>query len=594
MAGSVEELLAGARRLGAHRPDDARSSAGFERVEVDGEPCLVKYVHPEQDFTMRVSGDIGCRPRRVWQAGLMDAAPELIDHATLGAAPWGANGWGVALLMRDVSADLIPVGGEPVTEEQHLAFLDAIAGLSARFWGWEDDLELLPHRLRWSFFGRDQLDGEAALGWPEAVPKLAAEGWARFDRRAPADVVDVVEALRRDPQPLSIAIRTTPQTFLHGDWKYGNLGYGTDGRVILLDWAYPGQGPVAHELAWYLALNRARLPAGHTKETTIADLRSALQRHGVDTHGWWDRQLVLCLLGAVVQFGWEKAYGDDEELGWWIDAARDGQRLAVSEASARRPPTPRPAAPGRPVLVASTTAWPRCWWGTALVGCSGGVCWTSARARAPPAGLPSTPGRRRWWRSTWRPGCWRTTGPSGRLPCWRTCRALPFADGSFGAVVAAFSLNHLRDPVRGLVEASPRGGAGRRPGGLGVLDGRLPSGQGRGRGGLRGAGLAAGPLVRGRSGRRHAPAVEPGASGSSGVVRRPARRRGGASAGPVPLARLCRARRLASRHGAGGAVRGQPHRRRAAGLERDARHRLGPRPPVLVRSFVVIMWRQIG
>ena len=93
---------------------------------------------------------------------------------------------------------------------------------------------------------------------------------------------------------------------------------------MLLDWAYPGRGPVAHELAWYLSLNHARFPPGHTKESTIADFRTALERHGIDTDGWWDRQLELCLLGAVVQFGWEKAYGDDDELGWWVDRAREG------------------------------------------------------------------------------------------------------------------------------------------------------------------------------------------------------------------------------------------------------------------------------
>ena len=33
---------------------------------------------------------------------------------------------------------------------------------------------------------------------------------------------------------------------------------------------------------------------------------------------WWDRQLALCLLGAMVLFGWEKALGGyDEELAWW-------------------------------------------------------------------------------------------------------------------------------------------------------------------------------------------------------------------------------------------------------------------------------------
>ena len=324
VAGSVDELLAGARRLGDHHSADARSGARLERVEIDGQRCIVKYVHPESDFTMRVSGDIGCRPRRVWAAGLMDACPELIDHATLGAAPWGPNGWGVALLMRDVSSELIPPGDEPITEHQHLAFVDAIAGLSARLWGWEDDLELLPHRLRWAWFGRSQLDGEAALGFPERAPRIATEGWARFATRAPARLVAIVEALRLDPTPLSDAVRSTPQTFLHGDWKMSNIGLGTDGRVILLDWAYPGQGPVAHELAWYLALNRARLPVGHTKESTIDALRDALERHGIDTAGWWERQVSLCLLGAVVQFGWEKALGDDDELGWWSDAGMAG------------------------------------------------------------------------------------------------------------------------------------------------------------------------------------------------------------------------------------------------------------------------------
>lgn len=322
--GSVEELLAGAQRLGEHRPADARSSARFERVVVDGQRCVVKYVHPTDDFTMRVSGDIGCRPRRVWAAGLMDVAPGLVDHATLGAAPWGPNGWGVALLMRDVSDELFPLGDVPLEEAEHLALLDALAGLSARMWGWHDELGLLPHPLRWAWFGRPQLDGESALGWPEAVPRIAAEGWERFAERAPADVAAAVEELRRDPAPLSEAVRATPQTFLHGDWKLGNLGLAPDGRVVLLDWAYPGEGPVCHELAWYLALNRSRLPVGHSKERTIDELRAALEGHGVATQGWWDRQLELCLLGAVIQFGWEKAYGDATELGWWTDAARTG------------------------------------------------------------------------------------------------------------------------------------------------------------------------------------------------------------------------------------------------------------------------------
>lgn len=327
LASSVDELLAGARRLGEHRPDDARSSARFERVELDGRACIVKYVHPDHDFTMRVSGDIGCRARRVWEAGLMDVAPDVIDHATIGAAPWGRNGWGVALLMRDVTSELVPVGDAPLPVEHHLRLLGHCAAMAARTWGWRDELELLAHRLRWAWFGTAQLEGEQAIGFPERVPQIAVQGWQRFVEHAPRDVVDVIGPLRLDTQPLSEAVLTTPQTFLHGDWKLGNLGIGSDGRTVLLDWAYPGEGPICHELAWYLALNRARLPPGETKESTIDAFRGALEHHGIDTAPWWDRQLRLCLLGAVVQFGWEKALGDDDELGWWCAAARDGAAL---------------------------------------------------------------------------------------------------------------------------------------------------------------------------------------------------------------------------------------------------------------------------
>ena len=119
-------------------------------------------------------------------------------------------------------------------------------------------------------------------------------------------------------------MRSTPATFLQGDWKMGNLGRHPDGRTILLDWAYPGSGPVLWDLAWYLALNCARLPID--KEATIEALRGALERRGVRTTDWFDLQLDLCLLGMTACFGWEKAMGDDDELRWWEEHATRGAR----------------------------------------------------------------------------------------------------------------------------------------------------------------------------------------------------------------------------------------------------------------------------
>jgi hypothetical protein len=237
----------------------------------------------------------------------------------------GRNGWGAALLMRDLSGELVPAGDEPLALDEHLAYLETMATLAARTSGWVDDVGLVPLANRWTWFSEASLGCEEQRGWPDPVPPIAADGWARFAERAPQDVRALISDLRGDPDALVTALRGTPMSFVHGDWKLGNVGTATDGRTVLIDWTYPGAAPVCHELGWYLAINRARLP--HSKEDTIDALRAALEHHGADPAPWWDRQLSVCLLGTLVQFGWEKALGTDDELGWWCDRAREGARL---------------------------------------------------------------------------------------------------------------------------------------------------------------------------------------------------------------------------------------------------------------------------
>ncbi|HEX6394511.1 MAG TPA: phosphotransferase [Acidimicrobiales bacterium] len=327
LAPSVNDLLAEVDDREPFVNPDGRSSAVFERVWIAGVAHVVKYLHLDHDFTMRVSGDLSCRTVRAWAGGLLDSAGGLIDHAIVGAAlGHGRNRWGAALLMRDVSAELLPAGDVVIPTADYATFLDHLAGFCAATWGWRDDPEagpgLLPYEARWAWFGRAAIEGERVLGWPERVPQVAEEGWRRFDERAPRDLARLVDELRWDTGPLATALRETPSCFLHGDVKASNTGTAVDGRTVLIDWAYVGEGPACHELAWHLALDRSRLPM--SKESSIEAFRTALEGHGVDIGGWWDRQLGLCLLGAVVQFGWEKALGDGEELAWWCDAARDG------------------------------------------------------------------------------------------------------------------------------------------------------------------------------------------------------------------------------------------------------------------------------
>ena len=327
VATSVEELVADAVGREPLVATDGKSGAELERITLaDGTTRVLKLVHVDRDWTMRFNGDIGCHPAQVWASGLMDVLPERIDHGVVGVATGlGRHGRGAAILMRDLGDDLVPPGDEVLPLDRHLTYIDDMATLAARTLGWRDDVGLVPLGNRWTWFNHASLQTESERGWPDPVPRIAFDGWVRFAERAPSDVRHVIDGLRHDPSPLVAATLDTPQSFVHGDWKLGNVGTAADGRTVLIDWTYPGAGPCTYDLAWYLAINRARMP--QSKEDAVARFRSSLAREGVEPDGWFDRQLALSLLAAVVVFGWEKALGPDDELAWWCDRAREGAAL---------------------------------------------------------------------------------------------------------------------------------------------------------------------------------------------------------------------------------------------------------------------------
>ena len=86
VAASLEELLDGATAREPFLHSDSKSGVGFEKVVIGGEPHILKHVHVDHDWTMRFFGETTCIPVEVWRAGLMDALPERIDHATVGVA----------------------------------------------------------------------------------------------------------------------------------------------------------------------------------------------------------------------------------------------------------------------------------------------------------------------------------------------------------------------------------------------------------------------------------------------------------------------------------------------------------------------------
>jgi Phosphotransferase enzyme family len=322
--GSVAELVQRAdRREPLETP--GKSGARLERVWVAGQPFVVKYLDEDADWTLRAAAVPGSATVELWRRGILDALPDCLVQPIVAVAHDRDNPRLAALLMRDVGDLLVPAVDDPVPLIQHEAFLDHMAALHAAFWETDRDIDVVSAERRYLELSPRMAAAEERLGSDHLVPRLVAQGWPALEDVAPAAAAIVVP-LVHDPTPLVTALAGTPQTFVHGNWKLDNLGSDEAGRTVLLDWELPGRGAAVSDLAWYLAINCRRLPT--SKEVAIATYRDALERHGVATHGWWEQQVGLCLLGALVQFGWEKALsGYDDELAWWEEHAVRGRAL---------------------------------------------------------------------------------------------------------------------------------------------------------------------------------------------------------------------------------------------------------------------------
>lgn len=323
VARSVEELVGGQATRTPVKAADSLSGSTFEWVVVEGRRCLLKYLCVDDDWIMRATGDLDVRQVDLWRRGLFERLPGCLDHATLGMAAWHREDGRAcaALLMRDVGASLVPAGSEVIAQATNHQFLDHMAWMHAALSG-EDLADVFPLVNHYLFLGPKMAELEVARG-TDGVPAAVRTGWSRFGTAAPR-VDGLVKALLEDPSPLVSALARTPQTTVHGDWKLGNLG-AADGRTLLLDWDRCGRGPATLDLAWYLAVNCDRMP--ESKERAIDFYRSRLEAHGVDTAGWFERQLGLALIGGLLQLGWAKAGGAAAEIAWWEERALDAAPL---------------------------------------------------------------------------------------------------------------------------------------------------------------------------------------------------------------------------------------------------------------------------
>ena len=320
--GSLDELTSELESRAPFKSTDSLSGSRFEVARFRGEDVILKYICVDDDWIMRATGDVHCRQLTLFQSGALERLPATIDHAILAVAPYTTPSGhrGGAFLMCNLADRLIPAGSDAISLGTHTRFLEHMSDLHAAYWHSSLGGELFPFMHQYMFLTPTMAVLESKRGGIDPVPRAVADGWVRMRHLWPGSAGNL-EDLSHDPSPLVAALAETPATLLHGDWKLGNLGEHPDGRTILLDWDRTGSGPATFELAWYLAVNCDRLP--HTKEDAIEVYRRALQRNGVDTEGWWPRQLALSLAGAMLMLGWSKV-DQKEEFGWWQERFREG------------------------------------------------------------------------------------------------------------------------------------------------------------------------------------------------------------------------------------------------------------------------------
>ena len=114
---------------------------------------------------MRATGDLGGRQLRLLTSPVLETlCPRASITRSSAVRRFIDRGGsrGVALLMRDVSAAMIPPGSEPIEMHQHRGFIDDMATMHATYWGFRDDAGLCP--LSHRYVDADPDDGRARGG----------------------------------------------------------------------------------------------------------------------------------------------------------------------------------------------------------------------------------------------------------------------------------------------------------------------------------------------------------------------------------------------------------------------------------------------
>src|SRR4051794_9037409 len=184
VARSLDELLAGTTSRERLKTADSKSGAGFERVVIGGTSYVVKHF-ATPDWLAHASRDMTCRSVGLFEDGIYELVSDVVDPTVVGAARLGAGSWPAALLMRDASAEFVPVD-DAVDMASHRAFLMAMAALHARFWENPPPAGYMPLPVNYEFLSPKQATVERDQhGDRSDVLRAVTPGWAQVARESP-------------------------------------------------------------------------------------------------------------------------------------------------------------------------------------------------------------------------------------------------------------------------------------------------------------------------------------------------------------------------------------------------------------------------
>jgi hypothetical protein len=222
------------------------------RIDSDAVPSyVVKRMSTRRDWLMLASDDRCCRSAALWQHSILDRLTPFVDHTIVACAH---DDEGYAILMHNIGNRLLR--DVPFTAREVRYLLDVLAAIHATYWNAPELTEPL--------LGLCDLAGmlrthavETARRLPSQTnpaPQMILEGWDLLQEWLASDVVDVLESLMSNPQPLCDALAGYPFTLVHGDYRSANLGLmlKPTPRAFVLDWQLAARGAATIDLAFFL------------------------------------------------------------------------------------------------------------------------------------------------------------------------------------------------------------------------------------------------------------------------------------------------------------------------------------------------------